>query len=130
MAIIYAISPKNKLKIKIGEVNNRTAMFYITEKRYFQEADAIGIDADIFEKKILQWCVKVVFKLWDGRHYKIRMEDFKRFSWLYPAKDSPEYKANLAVFEPKLVMSIEKMKELDKINHKEESEEMLKISLG
>jgi hypothetical protein len=110
---IYIISPINKFKTLVGWFDNvkREARFNITEKRYFQSAQAFGIDEAVFKRKWIQWCNVYQFDLWDGRQYRIKKEDFLKNCWLYPGK--LDGVASALVFDHKLVLCIDKAEELN-----------------
>ncbi len=129
---IFAISPVNKIKVPVGniDIRYRIATFYISEARFFKEAEntagAVGIDRNIFARKAIQFCDFIQFDLWDGRKYKITREDFEKNCWLYPPSSKQGIKAPRSSFVPKLMVSLEKLKELDRENHTREEEEMIK----
>ena len=118
---IYAISPKNKFRVKVGiaDTTNRIATFDITERRYFREAKSFGPDANVFKRKNVNWCELFVFLLWDGRRYEISKWDFLKSAWLY------QYGGKEKVFEPKLVIS-EEVAEKIKQNRPKTEDERLK----
>ncbi len=131
MEPISITSPRNKAKVMIGEMDylNRTAYFYITEKRYFKEANAIGIDLKVFNRKSVRWCNQFIFELWDKRKFKISREDFVKNAWIYPPGANPDYKAAFPDFVPKLVITIETAEKLNTWSKEEEGEEILKAAL-
>ncbi len=109
MRQIIVTSPTGK-KVIVGERDYERARFWINQNRYFQEADAFGIDEEVLNK--ISDVRYLVFRLWDGRIFRVSMEDFKRYAWFYPPKDDPSYKANSSVFRPKLVMTIKQFQKL------------------
>lgn len=129
--LIYATSP-NGNRVIVGKVDysNRVAIFEITQKRFFAEANAIGIDAAVFKRKAIQWCKRIVFKMWTGEIYEILIDDFRQHAWFYPPKHNPDYKAHRGVFKQKLVLTIPKVKELAKKARKAKEEEILKAGLS
>ena len=126
MESIFIKSPRNKAKVLIGEVDtfNRTAYFYINEARHFQEADAIGIDLSVFERKAVQWCEQIMFRIWDGRKIRISRQDFAQHSWVYPPGKNPDYKAATPGFVPKMMITIEKAEKLNNWTKETGIEEM------
>lgn len=128
MQPIFATSPINRTRVIVGwlDVGKRTATFEITPKRYFVEADCVGIDSDIFRRKSIDWCLEFIFKLWDGRAYRIRKEDFMSNCWEYPPGPKEEYKANRGVFKPKLMITISTLEKLanKKMTAEEKDKEM------
>lgn len=132
MQTIFAISPINRIKVPVGNIDlrNRIATFYITEARFFKEAEAVGVDLNIFNRKAIQWCDYIQFNLWDDRRYKISRIDFEKNSWVYPPGSKPEYKARHSEFAPKLMVSLTRVKELNQRNKEKEDEEMLKEAMS
>ena len=128
--LIWAKSP-NGNKAIIGRVDyiNRIAIFDITPARFFQEANAIGIDETVFGRKAVQWCKRIMFKMWSGEIYEILIEDFRDNAWLYPPRNDPEYKAHRGVFKPKLVLTMPKIEEFAEKARKVKDEEILKAAL-
>lgn len=128
--LIWTKSPKGR-KVVVGKIDyfNRIAIFEITPERFFAEADAIGIDTNIFKRKSIQWCKKIVFKMWHGKIYEILIDDFRKNAWLYPPKNNPDYKAHSGIFKQKLVLTITKVEELHKKARKAKNKEILKASL-
>ena len=129
--LIYSTSLGGK-RVIVGKVDysNRVAVFEITQKRYFAEANAIGIDANVFKRKAVQWCKRIIFKMWTGEVYEILTEDFRYNAWFYPPKHNPDYKAYRGVFKQKLVLTIPKVEELAKKARKAKEEEILKAGLS
>jgi hypothetical protein len=117
---IFITSPKNRYKVVIGWFDDlkREARFRITEKRFFQKANAFGIDESVFRRKSIQWCRMFQFELWDKRVFRIKKEDFMANCWIYPGKSDGV--ANGEVFDPKLVITIEKA---EKLKEKPKTEE-------
>ena len=126
MKPIFIKSPKNERKVLIGEIDlfTRTAYFYINEARHFQEADAIGIDLKVFNRKAVRWCEQIMFRLWDGRKIRILRQEFAQHSWIYPPGKSQDYKAASPGFVPKLMITIEKAEKLNNWNEETSMEEM------
>ena len=112
----------------VGRIENRTAIFPITELRYFKEADAIGVDVNILNRKAVKWCQEIRFDMWSGEKYLIKMSDFLTNAWEYP-KFGTE-KASSAVFTKKRVLCMDKVKELAKLNEKTEVEKLKELSLS
>jgi hypothetical protein len=112
MTPLYAISPVNKIRVIVGwtDTFSRTAVFEITQKRFFFQAEsgqgAAGIDKDIFNRKAVNYCEHLIFKFWDGRKFKISKADFLAHCWSYPPLENRGYKANSGVFKPKLMISL------------------------
>ena len=125
MSTIYAISPVNKIKVPVGNIDLKwkTATFYITEKRLFQKADSLGIDLNVFNRKAIQYCEFIQFNLWDNRKYRITRTDFEQNSWRYPPKETET--APRSSFTPKLMISEAKLKELSRRAKEQEDQSIL-----
>lgn len=132
MQPIFATAPKTKIKVIVGSLDtfNRIAIFYITPARFFEAANAFGIDEKVFRQKAVNWCETFRFNFWDGRSYEISRLDFMKTCWLYPPKADPDYKANKEVFKPKLVISLEKAEKLKQKTKEKRDLEMLKIAMS
>ena len=128
MTPIFIKSQINKFKVMIGEIDMmaRTATFFITKKRVFREANAFGIDKDVFNRKSVRWCQNLIFKFDDGSKICLTQEEFIKNAWLYPYKNDPDFKAPVDVFKPKLVITEEKVQEIIKNRRKETPEEYQK----
>lgn len=125
--IIYAKSPNGKrVPIGIFDPWERIAIFDITPERFFQGAEACGIDDATMKKKEMNFCDKIIFNFWDGKSYWITMEDFRKNSWLYPPKPKDRYKAGPRVFKPKWMIS---RGMLERISRKTKETEMLKMAI-
>ena len=124
---IFITSQVNKVKIPVGSTDaiSREAVFEITPKRFFVEADAFGIDADVFRRKSIEYCQKFVFNFWDGRRIALTRQEFMGACWLYPSHNDPDYKAPAEKFKPKLVLTLERAEEIIKSRPKETEDEML-----
>ena len=124
---IFAKGPINKVKVMVGEIDmmTRTATFFITEKRVFKEANAFGIDKDVFKRKSIRWCQNFIFKFEDGSKIGLTREEFVKNAWLYPYKNDPDFKAPADVFKPKLVLTLGKIREIIKKRKKETQDEYL-----
>lgn len=131
MEPIYIISPRNKAKVSIGSIDffRRIAHFKITEKRYFREADAFGIDLKVFNRKSIRWCEQFIFEFWDRRKFQISSEDFLSRAWVYPPGTNPNYKAASPDFVPKLVITMEVARKLNTWSREKEEEEILKEAM-
>ena len=125
---IYIKSPRNGRRVLIGEtdISTKTAYFNISEARHFQEAESIGVDVNVFNRKAIQQCEQIMFQLWDNRKFRISRQDFARHSWIYPPGGSPEYKAAAPDFVPKMMITIENAKKLNNWTKEAEIEEMSK----
>ena len=125
MPTIYVLSPVNKLKVPIGNLDTRyrTATFYISEARYFKEAEAVGIDLNVFNRKAIQYCEFIQFNLWDNRKYRITRTDFTQNCWRYPPKETET--APRSSFTPKLMISEAKLKELSRRAKEQEDQSIL-----
>ena len=125
---ITITSPISKTRVKIGhiDIRSREATFWINQSRFFREAECIGIDQNVFNRKGMEWCRKITFQLWDGRVFRISKTDFERESWLYPKRQSEEYKAHKPDFQPKYMISLEVAAKLNKLNKEAEELEFLK----
>jgi hypothetical protein len=126
MITLFVTSPINKNKVAVGAVDTRykEAIFYISGKRYFAEADACGIDQNVYNRKAVQYCNHIRFDLWDGRIFKINRLDFEANCWIYQKTKSE--KAPRGKFTPKLMIGVTKLQELHKKNAEEEAEQMVK----
>ena len=128
MKIIYVKSPKQGLKVAVGETDipSRTAYFKVSQRQFFKEAEAIGADEKVFGRKDVKWCREYVFILWDRRRIKLTSKEFMDNSWVYPQKDNPLYKANSAVFAPKRVITFDKLVEILKSRPKKTEDDKLR----
>ena len=128
---IFSTSPINKIKVIVGwfDVFNHEATFEITEKRFFKEAGAVGIDENVFKRKTLNFCNTLVFKMWTGEIYRISKKDFMERCWIYPPGSKKEYKANRSGFIPKLMITEKNLKELNKKRAEKENEEILRLAV-
>jgi hypothetical protein len=128
MPTIFAISPVQKIRVPVGNIDRdwKTATFYISEKRLFQEGKSAGIDENIYRRKAVQYCEFVQFDLYSGEKYRISKEDFEKNSWVYPRQSAE--KAPRSNFTPKRMIKIEKLEELaaKKPDKEEELKEMFK----
>ena len=124
---LYAISPKNKVKVPVGvaDLNRREAIFPISQARFFQEANCFGRDEKILPKKAIDWCWAYTFNLWDGRTYKVSRSDFMGYCWRYPRRDDKDYRANPGNFCPKLVISVDVAEMLNRRQKEEADKEMV-----
>jgi len=122
---IYATSPNGR-KAKIGWLDqlNDIATFEITEGRYFQDADACGIDEDVFKRDNIGRCKQYAFRMMFGeligKVFRVNKQYFMDECFIYPPGNNKEYKANRSVFKPKLMIQMDKLKKI-----KEESEKPL-----
>jgi len=125
---IYITSQINKERIPVGSIDilNRDAIFEITPKRLFVEANSFGIDRDVFKRKSIEFCKRFIFNFWDGRKIILTRDEFMSNCWLYPKKADNDYKAPPTTFKPKFVLTIEKAEEIIKNRPKETKEEELK----
>lgn len=111
---IYIKSPVNKQKVKIGEIDfgKKTALFWITEQRFFQASESVGIDKSVFERSDIQNLIDtIIFKMWDGRKYQLTKSEFAQNSWQYPRSD-PNNKAPADSFAPKYMIELEAMERI------------------
>lgn len=135
MTPLFSISPKNHIRVLVGYFNflNREAVFKITPQRFFQQAEggtgAVGVDEKLIRQKWFNFCDTMVFKMFDGRIYRIKKSDFMENCWLYPGKAAKDYKAFPGGFVPKLVVSLDRLKELAAKQQKVESDEILKLAV-
>ena len=107
----------------------QTAIFWISEGRFFKEATAVGVDADILRRKSIQFCQFFQFDLYDGRKFKVARVDFERESWIYPPGEDSHYKANRSEFVQKRMLALEKVIQLHNQNRERESLEILKLAM-
>lgn len=129
--LVKVKSPNGK-EVVVGEATKDTITFFITEPRFFREAEggkgAIGFDANLTEKVLRrEW---LVFKMWTGASFKVRSQDFVASSWLYPNAPVATYKAHGGVFVQKRVIVPDKLKALHDQVKEKEAEERLKIALS
>ena len=131
MQPIFIKSPRNGAKVLIGEIDifEKTAYFYINEARHFQEANAVGIDLKVFNRKAVQWCDQLMFRLWDNREFRISRQDFAQHSWIYPPGSNPDYKAASPGFVPKLMITIKMAEKLNNWTKEKRDEELLREAM-
>jgi hypothetical protein len=132
---IYIISPVNKIKVLVGyyDLLNKEITFRITEKRLFRQAEsgtgAVGIDERLIKRKFFNWVEKIIFQMPNGRDYIINKTDFLKNCWLYPPRANEKLKAPPSEFAPKLMISLERLRELSAKERKDEGEKMLRLSM-